>query len=152
MYLSITSADNLHVNTDRVYTLDDPVEVLTLYIGKTRPVCCYKLSLPKTMAQWDFPRVNHLLYKMEGKRRKAVKSTRYNYQNGCMQIHGIREADQGKYMLLIKTCLSSRTVSVIYFSLYLVPSGNSIIILQSNYATMSCSNPHQYNLLLHLFS
>ena len=61
MYVSITSADKLDVSTKWLYTLDDPVEVSASYIGQTRPVCCYKLSLPKTMAQRDFPRVNHLL-------------------------------------------------------------------------------------------
>ena len=152
MYVSITSADKLDLTTERGYNLDDPVELPSLYIGQTRPVCCYKLSLPETMAQRDIPRVNHYLYKMEGKIRKAVKSTRYNYQNGCLQINGIREVDKGNYMLLIKTCLSSTSGSVIYFSLRIVvPPSNATIILQSIHATMSCSNPHQYHLLLYLF-
>ena len=125
------SADKLDVSTKRVNTLDDSVEA---YIGQTRLICCYKLSLPKTMAQRDFPRVNHLLYKMEGKIRKEVKMSRYNYQNGCMQNNGIREADKGKYMVLIKTCLSSTSVLAIYFSFRVVgPPSNVTIILQFNW-------------------
>ena len=74
---------------------------------------------------------------MEGKIRKAVKMTRYYYQNGCLQINGIGEEDKGKYMVLIKTCLSPRTVSVIYFSLWIIrPTSNAAIISQSIYATM----------------
>ena len=129
MYVSLTSADKLDVHTERVYGLDDPVEVPASYIGQTRPVCCYKLSLPKSMAQRDFPRVNHLLYKMKGKIRTAVKSTRYDYQNGCLQINEIQEADKGKYVVYIKSCLYSTSVSVIYFSLwFVVPESNETII------------------------
>ena len=128
MYVSITSADKLDLTTERVYNLDDPVELPSLYIGQTRPVCCYKIKLPTIMAQRDFPKVHHVLYKMELKESIAVKGTRYNYRNGCLQMNGIREADKGNYRLLIKTCLSSKTVSTIYFSLAIVSSGNSTII------------------------
>ena len=150
MYVSIPSADKLDLTTERVYNLDDPVELPSLYIGQTRPVCCYKFSLPKSMAQRDIPRVNHLLYKMEGNKIKTVKIIRYYYQNGCLQIDRIQENDNGNYRLLLKTCLSSRTVSTINFALLIVSSGNSIIILQSTFSSFLCSNPYQYHLLLHL--
>ena len=130
MYVSLTSVDKLDVSTKREYNLDDPVEVPAAYNGQTRQVCCYKFSLPRSMAQRDIPRVNHLLYKIERRRRISVPTSRYYYQNGCLQMNGIQEEDNGNYMLLIKTCLSSRTVSVIYFAVSVFYSGNSTIILQ----------------------
>ena len=53
MYVSLTSADKLVLNTARQYKLDDPVEVPAEYNG---PVCCYRLTLPTIMAQRDIPK------------------------------------------------------------------------------------------------
>ena len=151
MYVSLTSADKLIVSTTHENNFDGLVEVPEARSRQTRQVYCYKFSLSKSMAQRDIPRVNHLLYKMEGKRRRTVPTSRYYYQNGCLQMNGMKQRDNGKYMLLIKTCLSSRTVSVIYFTIKVVSSGNSTIVAILH-TTMSCNNPHQYHLLLYLSS
>ena len=151
MYVSLTSVDKVYVSAKREYNLDCHVEVPEAYNGQTRQVYCYKFSLSKIMAQRDIPIVNHQLYKMEGKRRRTVPTSRYYYQNGCLQMNGMQQRNNGKYMLLTKTCLSSRTVSVIYFTIKVVSSGNSRIVAIVH-AAMSCRNPHQYHLLLYLSS
>ena len=102
MHVSLTSADKHDVTTDRVYNLDDNVKVPDYYIGQTKPVCCYKFSLPRSMALSDIYTMNYLLYKIEEKITKAVRNIRCYYQDGCLQMNGIQEADNGKYMLLMK--------------------------------------------------
>ncbi|XP_062500351.1 uncharacterized protein LOC134177592 [Corticium candelabrum] len=126
------SADKLMVSTEREDNLDGLVQVPEARFGQTRQVYCYKFSLPRGMAQKDIPRVNHLLYKMEGKRRITVPTSRYYYQNGCLQMNGMQQRDNGKYMLRIKTCLSSRTVSVIYFTIQVVSSAGLTTSIMSS--------------------